>query len=511
MSDEHSGRIPYPVQSSAPPLSGLKLFKWIAFIAVVYFGIARLSLLLAFQHTAVSPLWPPAGIGLAAVLLLGYRVSAGIFIGAFATNIIALSTGSLTAGPVVLAACSMAVGNTLESLIGAYLVRRFTGVQDVFRDVKSAFLFVIFGALIGAAVAAFVGVTAVSSVTGTWAEYRHAWFTWLLGDATGIILVSPLFLSWHSRGIPGWGSAKISEAILALFLLCTVSALVYVYGFPIKFLTIPVLLFIILRFGLFETALSLAIFTGFAVFGTVRGFGQPLGAGPESLLLVQSYIGVIAITALFLSVVVGERQRSVEAFRSEKAFSDTVINSVPGAFYVLNHEGQLVRWNRFLEQLNDVPSKERAGMDSLLNIHENDRERVLKKIREAFQNGESETEARINTRGRTRDFIFTGRRVDIAGTAYVVGTGIDITERKLAEHELDQHRKTLEAKVADRTRELTELNTILASEIDERRSVEKILSESEANYRNLVEGANSVILRWAGDGTIIFLNRFGKE
>jgi len=150
-------------------------------------------------------------------------------------------------------------------------------------------------------------------------------------------------------------------------------------------------------------------------------------------------------------------------------------------------------------------------MSSLRNIHEDDREKVLGKINEAFEKGESETEARICTKNQVRHFIFTGRRVDVGGTAYVVGTGIDITERKAAERELDEHQRTLEEKVAARTQELTELNAVLASEVEERRTIEKILSDSEINYRTLVEGANSIILRLTKNGTIIFFNRFAQE
>ncbi len=400
----------------------------------------------------------------------------------------------------------------MEALIGAYLVRRFIGNHYVFKDIRGAFIFVTFGALLSAAVAALIGVTGLFVVIGDWSRYWHALFTWWLGDATGVILVSPLFLSWDSRDHVRWRFGKAGEAVLVLILLCIMSVLVYVYDYPLKFLIIPVLLWIILRFGLFETSLSVAISSGIAIFGATRTLDLSLGENfNESLLLIQSYVGVIAVTALFLSVVVSERNRAGEAFRTEKAFSDTIINSVPGAFYVLDRKGQLIRWNRFLEELNDLSSEELKGMSSFRNIHGDDRERVLEKINEAFGKGETETEARICTKNQVRHFIFTGRRVDIWGIAYVVGTGIDITERKSAEQELDEYRKTLEEKVAARTQELTELNTVLASEIEERRTIEKILSDSETKYRNLVEGANSAILRLTRDGTIIFFNRFARE
>jgi len=493
-------------------MSGSRTFIWMMVIAAVYFCTAGLSLLFAFEHTAISPLWPPAGIALAAVLLLGYPMCVGIFVGALASNVFTVNMAASPIGPLLVAAFSTAAGNTLEALIGAYLVRRFTGNNYIFKDIKGAFIFVIFGSLLSAAVAAFIGVTGLLAVMGDVSQYWHALFTWWLGDATGVILVSPLFLSWNNRDYVQWKPGKAGEAVLVLFFLCSVSILVYIYDYPLKFLMIPVLLWIILRFSLFETSLSVAILSAIAIWGGTRTIDLSLGDNfNESLLLIQSYIGVVAVTALFLSVIVGERKRSGEAVQSEKAFSDTIINSVPGVFYVLDRKGQLIRWNRFLEELNDLPLEELIGMSSLRNIHEDDREKVLGKINEAFEKGESETEARICTKNQVRHFIFTGRRVDVGGTAYVVGTGIDITERKAAERELDEHQRTLEEKVAARTQELTELNAVLASEVEERRTIEKILSDSEINYRTLVEGANSIILRLTKNGTIIFFNRFAQE
>ena len=95
------------------------------------------------------------------------------------------------------------------------------------------------------------------------------------------------------------------------------------------------------------------------------------------------------------------------------------------------------------------------------------------KINEAFEKGESETEGRICSKDEIRHFLFTGRRIDVEGIPYVVGTGIDITARKSVELKLEEYQRNLEAKVAERTEKLTELNAVLASEIEERRSNRK--------------------------------------
>lgn len=512
MFGQYSEGIPDSRQYLPLKTSGKAIALWILAVAAAYFGTAGLSLLFAFKPTGISPVWPPAGFALAAVLLLGYQVSAGIFIGALASNIFTLNITSSPTGPLFIAIFSTAAGNTLEALIGAYLIRRFTGNFHIFKDMKGALVFVSFGALLSAAISALIGVTGLFVLIGNWDLYYSAWFTWWLGDVTGTILIAPLFLSWNRVDYAQWKFGKTVEALLALVLLCLVSFVVYVYNYPLKFLMIPVLLWIILRFELLETSLAVAISSGIAIYGAARTVNPALDGAPnESLLLIQSYVSIVAITALFLSVVVSERKHSAEAVGAEKAFTDTIINSIPGAFYVLDREGQLVRWNHYLAELNDISPKELMGINSLRNIYPEDKEKILSAINKAFKDGESTAEGRICTKDEIHHFLFTGRRVNVEGTPYVVGAGIDITARKSAELQLKEYQRNLEAMVTERTEKLTELNAVLASEIEERRSIEKVLLDSEAKYRNLVEGANSAILRWTKKGNIVFANRFALE
>ena len=86
----------------------------IAFLAGVYFVAAKLGLSMAFVHPSATAVWPPTGIALAAFLVLGYRVWPGIFLGAFLAN--------LTTAGCVATTFGIATGNTLEGLVGAYLV-----------------------------------------------------------------------------------------------------------------------------------------------------------------------------------------------------------------------------------------------------------------------------------------------------------------------------------------------------------------------------------------------------
>src|ERR1700726_138894 len=108
-------------------------FLAIAFVAVAYFVVGKLSLKLAIVHASASPVWPPAGIALAALVLLGYRPWPAFFAGAFLFN--CFTEGSIATS------LGIASGNTLEALLGAWLVNRFAGGKEVFSRPQNVFKF----------------------------------------------------------------------------------------------------------------------------------------------------------------------------------------------------------------------------------------------------------------------------------------------------------------------------------------------------------------------------------
>src|SRR5437667_10943841 len=153
--------------------SGLPL---IGILAVIYFIAGKLGLMLASLTASASPVWPPAGIALAALLLLGYRAWPGIFIGAFLVNV-------TTAGNVA-TSFAIATGNTVEALAGAWLVNRFVGGANVFDRPEGVFKFAL-AAGISALISPAFGVTSLGVASfADWVNYGAAWRTWWLGYAT---------------------------------------------------------------------------------------------------------------------------------------------------------------------------------------------------------------------------------------------------------------------------------------------------------------------------------------
>jgi integral membrane sensor domain MASE1 len=125
----------------------------IGILALVYFIVGKLSLELAFVHASASPVWPPAGIALAALLVLGYRTWPAIFIGAFLVN-------ATTAGNIGTSLC-IATGNTMEAVCGAWLVNHFAGGTRIFDRGQDVFKFAL-AVIVSTAVSPTFGVTSLA-------------------------------------------------------------------------------------------------------------------------------------------------------------------------------------------------------------------------------------------------------------------------------------------------------------------------------------------------------------
>lgn len=193
--------------------SNLLHFLRLALVTVLYFAAAKLGLSLAFIHANVSPVWPPTGVAIAAVLLLGYRIWPAILLGAFLANL-------FTPVPIA-AAAGIAVGNTMEALSAGLLLRfldfhkTFDRARDVFKFSLATFLCTMISASVGT-------LSLCLGHTASWPDFGSLWLTWWLGDTVGALLVAPLLLTWSTEPRP-WPTKRYAEAALLLTLLAVSS------------------------------------------------------------------------------------------------------------------------------------------------------------------------------------------------------------------------------------------------------------------------------------------------
>lgn len=296
-------------------------------LAFVYFCAGKLGLSLAFIHASATAVWPPTGISLVAVLIWGYRVWPALFVAAFFVN--------LTTEGTVLTSVGIAAGNTLEALLGGWLVSRYAQGRDAFKQTSSIFRFVFLAGAVSTAVSATIGVSSLClGGFADWNNYGPIWLTWWVGDMVSDIITAPLLLIWMARPWPRWKLSLLPEALL-------LAASVFLAGqavfggwlmpkgriYAIEYLTLLPLLWAAWRFGQRGALLAAMAISIIAIKGTLHGFGPFATADfNESLLLLQTFMATITLTVLILASVIAQRNRAFEALQeAQKQLSNHAV------------------------------------------------------------------------------------------------------------------------------------------------------------------------------------------
>jgi signal transduction histidine kinase len=350
---------------SALPLIGI--------LAIIYFAVGKFGLMLASLHASASPVWPSAGIALAATLLFGYRVLPAIFIGAFLVNV-------TTAGNVA-TSFAIAIGNTFEALGGAWLVNQFAGGKEFCDRPQGVFKFAL-AAGISTIISPAFGVTSLALAGfANWTNYGAIWLTWWLGDATGDLVFTPLVLLWTGASKRCWNKKEAAEVGTLFLLLVLLSSIVFggwleisSRNYPIAFICGPVVIWMAFRFTQRETATGIFILSAIAVWGTLRGFGPFVGETEnESLLALQSWTAVLAITAMALSAGMAERRRIEEELQQQKSVVETANRTKDHFMAMLSHELRtpLTPVISALESLETEPTQTEDTRSALTMIRRN--------------------------------------------------------------------------------------------------------------------------------------------
>jgi integral membrane sensor domain MASE1 len=365
----------------------------VGLLAVIYIVGGRLGLALASVKGIVTLVWPPTGIALAALLLFGYRLWPGVFLGAFLVN---LSTGAPLATVI-----GISIGNTLEAVAGVYLLRSMVGFRSSLERLQDV-LNLLGAVAISAIVSATMG-TASLGLTGVvpWAAYGSTWWVWWLGDALGALVMAPVLLTWgtdfrleltpalavsspvkplESKALPQQPPSLL-EALALIVSLIAISQIAfggwfapYLVDVRLSFILLPFLVWAAIRFGQRGAVTATLIGMGIAVWGTANGFGPfVLEMVHLSLIFLGSFMGAAAVMAMLLAAVLAERQRVEKALRESQE-------------RLLGERSQLKQLTETLEELVEQRTAQVRTLASVLTLAEQqERNRISQILHDDLQ------------------------------------------------------------------------------------------------------------------------------
>jgi PAS domain S-box-containing protein len=390
------------MQATRSSYTRLPSLLMILLVAAGYFVLARLSLILSFESSNATPVWPPSGFAFAMILVLGYRVAPGILIGAFSANLVVFQANHTTGlSTAVLISFIISIGNMGEALAGNYILRKmipgatnnnyFNTVSHIFKFLLTALLMCLVSSIVGATTV-FLGDIITQS------QYSTAWLTWWMGDISGILLITPFLVVWINyfraepvhKSVTGRTRVTLIENLSLLILAILASGIVFDNWFFIPsifrwaFWIIPVVVWAAVRFRQHETITAIAVCSIIAIWGTINNHG-PFSVVPlnQSLLIVQAFISIIVITALTLNASILERNQTEEALRSasdqldlrvkertteleeRNIFIETLFDSVEDLMAVFDTKGNYLSINKKIETLYKVRRNDMIGKNIL--------------------------------------------------------------------------------------------------------------------------------------------------
>ena len=283
------------------------LITKIIILFIVYYSTAKLGLSFDALNGFAALIWLPSGIALTSLFLFGYELWPGIATAAFFAN--------LTTGAHPLVALGIGIGNTLEAIMAVYILRKIN-FQPSLATLKDVLFLTLIAAPIAASVSATIGVSSLQIGHAiAFSSFNSTWRAWFTGDVISMVVIPPLIFVW--RTFPKVKFKYFPEFIvligyIAISTLIVFSGLFGIFpaGSPITFLMFPPLLWASLRFGLRGAISTVVVISFFAISQTLYSHG-PFGNGGiiDRLFLLQTFIGVIALTSMAITAIDAERKK----------------------------------------------------------------------------------------------------------------------------------------------------------------------------------------------------------
>ena len=316
-----------PASIKPHPSPSLTTLTRVVILIALYFVGGLLGKEASFLSGSVALVWPPAGIALAAILLFGYRFWPGVALGAVLfsfTN--GLPLGFFTVGT--------ALGNTMGAIVCTFLLKRIISFDNALECTQDVAAYIGLACFLGTTVnAAFNVVSLVYAGTAAWSALFPTVLEWWVPNALAGLVVAPFIITWATPSATRWNARLIAEAaicgagLVGGTLISFHSWFVYgIQNYPLAYLPFPFLVWGALRFGQRGATTGTLLVSALAIHSLLHGRGPFVtGSEKDSLMLIGSYIGILAVTNMLLAAAAAERRAAERAVsESEKRFRAVV-------------------------------------------------------------------------------------------------------------------------------------------------------------------------------------------
>ncbi|HJU84645.1 MAG TPA: MASE1 domain-containing protein [Holophagaceae bacterium] len=408
-------------------------------VLVLYAGSEWLGLKFTYVNGYASPVWPPSGVALAALVLLGWEVIPGIFLASFVN----ISYGNVP----LMAAFGISVGNLAQAILGGWLLRR-VGFHAALERVKDVILLALLGAVASPALGALVGNFSMAAVgTIPWSGFWKSTWIWWVGDALGVLVAAPVLMTIYLGRWPG--RRRLPEGLFIAVATLVLSYLIFgghlgqgAFQFSLAYTVFPLGLWAAHRHGSLGAAFATALTAVAAVMGTIQGTGPfASGGSNEGVLLMATFFCLLGLSNLLLAASAAERR----AGERERLKQTRLIELSPETIGMASPDGRVVLLNRAGRELLGLPLDGELHRFSVLRLLDpRERPRFLSQVlpeirRKGSWSGDIALQHQISGDSiPTRQFLFP---IDDprAGTTVAYGCiGHDLREAQRVEASLRQ-------------------------------------------------------------------------
>jgi PAS domain S-box-containing protein len=302
------------------------LTRVVVLIALYFIG-GLIGKTTTFRSGSVALVWPSAGIALAAILVFGYRFWPGVAAGAVLFSFMnGMPLGFFTLGT--------AIGNTMGAIICAFLLRRIVAFDNAMERTRDVTGYIGLACFLGTTVnAAFNVVSLAYTGSVAWDSLFPTTLAWWVPNALAGLVVAPFIITWATPLATRWNGRLIAEAVLCGAGLVGGTLISfnswYVYGlqnYPLAYLPFPFLVWGALRFGQRGATAGTLLVSALAIYSLLHHRGPFVTLmEKDSLMLIGSYIGILAVTNMLLAAGAAERRAAENAMsKSEQRFRAVV-------------------------------------------------------------------------------------------------------------------------------------------------------------------------------------------